>query len=239
MSEHPVPPRGQRVARSRVVNRLLARYDEPRYLEVGVCSGRTFDRAKAATKVAVDPVFEFDHEDPARVVPGVEYHPVTSDHYFGTVVEPDRQFDVIYLDGLHTVEQTLRDVTNALHHLQPRGVILIDDVRPSSHLAAIPDRQLFFEIRNRLGQTAQDWMGDVFRVVLAIETFFQHLSYATVADNHGQAVVWRARRTTVPERGLAAVGAWSFEDLLLHEEALRLASLEEILAQLDRDLHRR
>lgn len=236
MSEFPVPPRGERIGRARVVNRLLALYDEPRYLEVGVCSGRTFDRARAAAKVAVDPVFEFDHEAPERDVPGVEYHPVTSDHYFGTVVDPDRRFDVVYLDGLHTVEQTLRDVTNALHHLQPQGVILIDDVRPSSHLAAIPDRQRFFEVRNRLGLTAQDWMGDVFRVVLAIETFFQHLSYATVAENHGQTVVWRARRTSVPERGLAAVGSWSFEDLVLDEQALRLAPLDRIVERLRADL---
>jgi hypothetical protein len=234
--EHPVPPRGERTTRHRVVNRLLSLYDQPRYLEVGVCTAHTFDRVTAPIKVAVDPVFEFDHQDPERAVPGVEYHQVTSDAYFGTLVDPDRRFDVIYLDGLHTVEQTLRDVTNALHHLQPQGVILIDDVRPSSHLAAIPDRQRFFEVRNRLGTTEQDWMGDVFRVVLAIETFFQQLSYATVAENHGQAVVWRSRRTAVPERGLAAVGSWSFEDLLLDLGALRITPLPQIVRTLKRDL---
>ncbi|WP_134767360.1 class I SAM-dependent methyltransferase [Nocardioides sp. 1609] len=236
MTEHHAPRSRPPVGRARVVNRLMAMYDEPRYLEIGVCSGRTFDRARAATKVAVDPAFEFDPSDPARVVAGTEYHQVTSDEYFGTVVAPDRQFDVIFLDGLHTVEQTLRDLTNALHHLQPRGVVVIDDVRPSSHLAAIPDRQLFFAVRNRLGTTAQDWMGDVFRLVLAIETFFQQLSYATVEDNHGQAIVWRKRRASVPDRALAAVGRWTFEELLLHEESLRLRPFAHILRELRSDL---
>jgi hypothetical protein len=236
MTDAQTPDRPRRVPRHRVVNRLLAMYDDPRYLEIGVCSGRTFDRAKAATRVAVDPSFEFDWEAPERQVPGVEYHPITSDAYFGTVVDPDRQFDVIFLDGLHTVEQTLRDLTNALHHLQPRGVIVIDDVRPPTHLAAIPDRRLFFRIRRELGTTATAWMGDVYRLVLAIETFFQHLSYATISDNHGQAVVWRQRRASVPERGLAAVGSWSFEDLLLHQDALNLAEFRQILRMVRSDL---
>lgn len=238
-TEQPDQPARRRpggIGRHQVVNRLLSLYDEPRYLEIGVCSGRTFDRARAGVKVAVDPAFEFDHEDPARVVPGVEYHPVTSDAYFGEIVEPGRLFDVIFLDGLHTVEQTLRDLTNALEHLQPQGVIVIDDVRPSSHLAAIPDRALFFDIRARLGTTAQDWMGDVFRLLVVIETFFQQLSYGTIANNHGQAVVWRHRRPSVPDRGLAAAGSWTFEDLLLHQDVLRLARFRDIFHELCGDL---
>lgn len=236
MTEHPVPPRGERIPRPRVVNRLLSLYDEPRYLEVGVCSGGTFRKARAATKVAVDPLFQFDPSAPEFAVGGAEYHEVTSDDYFGTVVDPDRRFDVVYLDGLHTVEQTLRDLTNALHHLQPQGVILIDDVRPPTYLAAIPDRQRFFDVRTRLGVRDQDWMGDVFRLVLTVETFFQQLSFATIADNHGQAVIWRKRRPSVPDRGLADVGSWSFEELLLHQEVLRLAPFADIFREVKADL---
>ena len=35
----------------------------------------------------------------------------------------------------------LRDLTNALHHLQPRGVIVIDDTRPSSYAASLPHQR--------------------------------------------------------------------------------------------------
>jgi Methyltransferase domain len=142
----------KRIGRAGVVRRLVAHYDQPRYLEIGVCEGRTFDRVEAPVKVAVDPEFRFDHTSAERRVPGTTYHQITSDEYFGRVVEPDARFDVIYLDGLHTVEQTLRDLLNALPHLQSQGVILIDDVRPPTELAAIADRQEFFRVRSAAGR---------------------------------------------------------------------------------------
>jgi hypothetical protein len=219
------------------MRRLLAHYDDPRYLEIGVCEGRTFDRVDAAVKVSVDPEFRFDHTAPERQVPGTSYHQTTSDDYFGTIVGPDAQFDVIYLDGLHTVEQTLRDLLNALPHLQPRGVLVIDDVRPPTALAAIPDRQEFFDVRGAQGRDDEKaWMGDVFSLVYFIETFCQQLSFRVIANNHGQAVVWRHRRPQVPQRGLAEVGAMSYDDLVREQDALRLAPFGEIVREVRADL---
>jgi hypothetical protein len=226
-----------RIGRAQVMRRLLAHYEAPRYLEIGVCEGRTFDRVTAAVRVAVDPEFRFDHTAPERQVAGTSYHQVTSDEYFGTIVDPDAQFDVIYLDGLHTVEQTLRDLLNALPHLQPQGVLVIDDVRPPTALAAIRDRQEFFEVRSAQGRDEDKaWMGDVFRLVYFIETFCQQLSFRVIANNHGQAVVWRHRRAEVPERLLAEVGAMGFEEMKLQEAGLRLAPFSEIVREVRADL---
>ena len=222
--------------RHAVLRRLTKLYPRARYLEVGVNRGVTFDRVPAARKVAVDPVFAFDVEARRAETTGVEYHEVTSDQYFGTIAEPDQQFDVIYLDGLHVVEQTLRDLMNALHHLAPNGVIVIDDTRPPTYLASLPDRQNFFKVRTWLGVDHQAWMGDVYRLVYFIETFCPHLSYRTISDNHGQTVIWRTRRPTVPERGLREVAEITFEQLVLTEEALRLAPYGEIHAELRADL---
>jgi hypothetical protein len=227
----------ERVGRAQVLRRLVAHYDQPRYLEIGVCEGRTFDRVPAAVKVAVDPEFRFDHTAPERRVPGTSYHQVTSDEYFGRIVEPGTQFDVIYLDGLHTVEQTLRDLLNALPHLQPQGVIVVDDVRPPTELAAIRDRQEFFEVRRAADRDDEKaWMGDVFRLVYFIETFCQQLSFRVVSNNHGQAVVWRHRRAYVPERTLAGVGAMTFDQMTRDQDALRLAPFGEIVRELRADL---
>ena len=226
-----------RIGRAQVMRRLLAHYEKPRYLEIGVCEGRTFDRVPAAVRVAVDPEFRFDHTAPERQEPGTSYHQITSDEYFGTVVEPDARFDVIYLDGLHTVEQTLRDLLNALPYLQPQGVLVIDDVRPPTELAAIPDRQEFFDVRAAQGRDDEKaWMGDVFRLVYFIETFCQQLSFRVIANNHGQAVVWRHRRPAVPQRGLAEVGALTFDELARTEDALRLAPFGEIVREVRADL---
>jgi hypothetical protein len=226
-----------RIGRAQVMRRLLAHYEEPRYLEIGVCQARTFDRVHAAVKVAVDPEFRFDQDAPERKVPGTTYHELTSDEYFGTVVEPSAQFDVIFLDGLHTVEQTLRDLLNGLAHLQPQGVLVIDDVRPPTALAAIPDRQEFFRMRHDAARDDEKaWMGDVFRLVYFIDTFCQHLTYRVIDNNHGQAVVWRKQRETVTNRALADVGAVPYEQLETNPDVLRLAPFSEIVREVRRDL---
>jgi len=225
-------PKPHVVRRPAVVRRLLSLYEAPRYLEVGVCAGATFDRVEAPRKVAVDPEFRFDHEQAERDHPGTEYHQVTSDDYFGRVIAEDEAFDVIFLDGLHTFEQTLRDLNNALCHLQPRGVMLIDDVSPPTYLASLPDRETYFRVRDWLGVTHKAWMGDVFKLVYFIETFHQGLSFRTISNNHGQAVVWRERRPSVRERTVADIATLSFEHFVLQQDALRSARFGVIMREL-------
>lgn len=225
-------PRTRIVHRPKVVRKLLSLYEAPRYLEVGVCRGATFDKVHAPRKVAVDPEFRFDHEQAERDHPGTEYYQVTSDDYFGRVIAEDETFDVIFLDGLHTFEQTLRDFNNALLHLQPHGVILIDDVSPPTYPASLPDRDNFYRVREWLGSTGNAWMGDVFKLVYFIETFHQGLSFRTISNNHGQAVVWRERRASVRQRTVADIGALSFEQFVLQQDALRPARFGQVMREL-------
>lgn len=227
----PQPDRPPFVARPVVLRQLLALYDKPRYLEVGVQRGRTFDRVEAADKVAVDPDFLFDHVAAERANPRAAYHQVTSDEYFGSIIGADELFDVIFLDGLHTFEQTLRDLTNALAHLQPDGVIVIDDVQPPTYLASISDRESFLTVKEWLGVQRKAWMGDVYKLVWFIDTFFQDLTYRTIGDNHGQAVIWRERRPAVTQRSVAEIAALSFEQFVLEQDVLRLADFAEILEE--------
>lgn len=228
MTEQPTKP----VRRFEAVNRLLRLHEQPRYLEIGVCEGATFERVEAPTKVAVDPEFRFDHVRAQAETPGASYHEVTSDQYFGTVVGADEMFDVIYLDGLHTFEQTLRDLLNALPHLQPHGTILVDDVRPPSYLASLPDRQNFFTVRSAIGVTDQAWMGDVYKLLWFVDTFLQGLTYRTISNNHGQAVIWRDRRASVTGRSMGEIARLTFEDFVLQADVLRLAPMREIMREL-------
>lgn len=220
----------RRVARWEVVQALLDLFDTPRYLEIGVSKGTTFHSLHAALQVAVDPQFRFDwREEQAKRAGQAEYHQITSDVYFGSVIDPDQLFDVIYLDGLHTFEQTLRDLTNALAFLAPRGVILIDDVKPNSYHASLPELEGFAAVRKYVNHPGKAWMGDVYKLVWFIDTFYQCLSYATVANNHGQAVVWRERRASVTERSASAIAGMSFQDFVLSRETLQAKPLGEII----------
>ncbi|MCD4535999.1 class I SAM-dependent methyltransferase [Nocardioides sp. cx-169] len=226
-------PAKQYVPRSKVVQRLLSLFDEPSYLEVGVSRGVTFHAVKARRKVAVDPVFDFDWQtEQEKRRDTTTYHQVTSDEYFGSVIGEGERFDVIFLDGLHTFEQTLRDLLNALDHLSEGGIIVIDDVRPSSYHASLPDHLQSVRVRQWVKGDNKDWMGDVYRLLWFIDTFCQQLTYRTVSNNHGVAVVWRQRRSSVVERSVRTTAELSFEDFVLQQDVLSLAPFGKIFREI-------
>lgn len=220
------------ISRNGVVQGVLNLFEEPDYLEIGVNRGVTFNALKAKTKVAVDPKFLFDYEEVAREVPGTSFHETTSDDYFARIAGSDTKFDVIYLDGLHTSEQTIRDLINAISFLKPNGVIVIDDVFPSSYSASLHERADTRVLLKASGDTSGAWMGDVYRLVFFVESFCQQFSYCTVNNNHGQLVMWREPRDTLPTRTLTEVGEKAYKDLFLEKDSFRCASLDSILEKI-------
>jgi len=46
--------------------------------------------------------------------------------------------DVVFIDGLHTFLQSLKDVQNSLRYLNANGVIVLHDCNPLSEAAAFP-----------------------------------------------------------------------------------------------------
>ncbi|WDF72763.1 class I SAM-dependent methyltransferase [Novosphingobium sp. KACC 22771] len=208
--------------RNEVIQGLLDMYSEPSYLEIGVCEGFTFHSLNAARKVAVDPAFRFNLEeaqaDPANA--NAAYHQVPSDDYFASQAGANDMFDVIFVDGLHTFDQTLRDLLNAIARLKPGGAIIVDDVRPSSYHASLPSMDEFFLVRAGLGDDYPAWMGDVYRLVFFIRDYLASFSYATVQENHGQTVLWRATRAlTQQPADVATVAAFEFKEVHLQSAA--------------------
>ena len=221
--------------RSQVVQQLLSLYKFSNYLEIGVNRGVTFREVVAKRKVAVDPEFLFDVPESNK---NDAYYEVTSDEYFGNT-ELKETFNVVYLDGLHTFEQTLRDFTNAIEVISNNGCILIDDIRPNSYHASLPSQKLGVLLRTKLGLGDKDksWMGDTYRLLFFIQTFFQQYSYATVADNHGQLVVWKKLRpvSKIVERKVEELGRYPFESIVLEEGAFNTMPMSEIIALIKKD----
>jgi len=191
------------VERNETVQGLIDLYDTPSYLEIGVNHGLTFNSVRAARKVAVDPKFNFDVKSASSLDNTASFYEVTSDVYFADHHQNDELFDVIFLDGLHTFDQTLRDLMNAVAFLKPGGAILIDDTVPASYAAALPDIDDFFRFRDAAQFVEHSWMGDVFRLVFFIRDYLPSYSYATILETHGQTVVWKQKRRLT--RGLLPV----------------------------------
>ncbi len=90
-----------------------------------------------------------------------------------------------------------------------------------------------------IGSKSQIWMGDVYKVIYFVDTFLQQMSWRTVEENHGQAILWRRPRASVTERRIETIGLKHFEDLVMEIDVLKIAPLASILEQVRKDLFRK
>lgn len=124
--------------RTDLLNHLIQKHGLKRYLEIGLQDAiQNFDKIQCAYKISVDP-------DPNA-------HPtfcMTSDEFFEKrqaiktmsiapskeiAVEVLGDFDLIFIDGLHTAEQVKKDFENALKVLSPNGFIVLHDLLPENY----------------------------------------------------------------------------------------------------------
>ena len=110
--------------RSSIINHLIKKYNLKSYLEIGVRDGRNFNRIYVDESVGVDP-----NLSPYKNVnkPNSTLVNKTSDEYFKNL---DRNFDIIFIDGLHLEEQTTKDIVNSMNHLNENGFLIMHDCNP-------------------------------------------------------------------------------------------------------------
>jgi tetratricopeptide (TPR) repeat protein len=204
------------------------------YLEIGVAGGTTFLQIMIKKKIAVDPKFRFNYLDHQSEY--IKLYEITSDEFFRT--KTPEVFDFIYLDGLHTFEQTFRDFCGTLTMAHEKTIWLIDDTVPSDKFAADRSQQRCLQLRRADGIEGKAWMGDVFKVVYAIHDFFPQFNYATFTG-HGQTVIWRDTRTDFKPHwdSLSAITDLSYLDFLeTKEKIMNFADNNEIIARLKHSL---
>ncbi|NEP80264.1 MAG: DUF563 domain-containing protein, partial [Okeania sp. SIO3B3] len=132
-------------SRSARLNQLARINQSSNYLEIGVCKGVTFNAIKIKNKVAVDPKLKFNTNKYATE--NIVFLEVTSDEFFRNYAKKFNSFDLIYLDGLHTFEQTFRDFCASLSLAHAKTIWLIDDTCPGSYAQAQPSLQNCAKLR--------------------------------------------------------------------------------------------
>jgi glycosyltransferase involved in cell wall biosynthesis len=135
-------PQAPYVYRFHIINALIQRYKFRSYLEIGVRDGFCYKQIECEDKTGVDPDSNFP----------VEFQ-VDSDTYFREL-HPSTKFDFIFIDGLHTRDQLIRDIESSVNHLNEGGIILVHDCNPllESHQA---ETQIN---RHWLGTTWKGWV---------------------------------------------------------------------------------
>lgn len=120
------------------------------YLEIGVRFGDSFFPVRCKNKIGVDIVIP-------SWLKGGEFFEMTSDEFFE---KHPRNFDVAFIDGDHTYEQSLRDAENCLKWMNPNGVVLLHDCNPTDPYMASPT----------LVYGRPNWCGEVWKTIVNLRT---------------------------------------------------------------------
>ena len=104
-------------SRTEIIQKIINLKKYSKYLEVGCDKNENFSKIMIEYKVGVDPL----KGGTVRK---------TSDEFFKSNNE---KFDLIFLDGLHTYEQTLKDIDNAIQIIEDEGIILVHDCLPKKY----------------------------------------------------------------------------------------------------------
>jgi hypothetical protein len=202
------------------------------YLEIGVHAGRTFFSLDITNKVAVDPRFAFDTAKHQQE--GVHFFQQSSDEFFaGLKTHPvEAPFDIIFIDGLHTFEQSFRDFENSLSFAHAGTIWILDDTVPCDAYSAVPDRALAYAYKKAVGVTDQSWHGDVFKTVFAIHDRYPEFSYCTLMDGNPKTIVWRSEpevRTPLFS-SLEEISRLNYFSILEHPAVFRPVNYEQLFS---------
>jgi Methyltransferase domain len=102
-----------------IINAFIKKYNYKSYLEVGTQDGNCFKEIICEHKVCIDIKKSYEK---------LTYE-MSSDDYFKKFND---KFDIIFVDGLHTEEQTIKDIAGSLVILNENGTIIVHDCLPDT-----------------------------------------------------------------------------------------------------------
>ena len=166
------------------------------YLEIGVESGDVFLKVKARKKIAVDPKILITRKSRFRSILknfrniSNEYYEMTSDVFFETKVDLFKHgLDVVFVDGLHTYDQSLKDVENCLKLMNEDGVIIIHDCNPLSASAGYPANSWEHAESLKLDGWTGEWSGDVWKTIAYLRSTQNNLHIFVLDYDYGLGII--------------------------------------------------
>ena len=170
-------------SRIEIIQKIINQNNFKKYLEIGCDQDENFSKIRVENKVGVDPLRGGTIRS-------------TSDEFFKS---NNDKFDIIFLDGLHTYNQTIKDINNSLEHLNSNGIIIIHDCLP---------KKIWNQIVPRM---YGHWNGDVWKAIVESRTLSDIDTYTCVAD-HGLGVIFKRKN-----RNLLNLKIKNFEKLKFSE----------------------
>jgi len=202
--------------RTTIIQHLINKFSYRTYLEIGVERGINFFQIDAEIKFGIDPTFTIPggYKNTERE----KFYPITSDEFFADLPEEilEKGLDIVFIDGLHTYEQSLRDVENCLRYLNPDGIIILHDCLPDSPATAMPT----LEEARKHPDFKGNWTGDVYKTIIHLRTSRDDLFVAVVNTDWGVGIVKKGKPESMLSMGIEDIKNMTFEEFVKCKEIL-------------------
>lgn len=220
--------------RFKLLQDLINLHGYEMFLEIGTHKGKTFLPLKCKYKIAVDPSFRIPIPfflkqliiNPANF--RNRYFSMTSDAFFAKktrYLEKKYNPDLIFIDGLHTFEASLKDVLNSLKYLNSKGTIVLHDCFPPSKASATPAKSLKEAAKMDIPDWTGAWCGDVWKTMAYLKKKYdKDLEIQVLNVDLGLGII-RLKENRIIDRNLDpilfdSINQKSFEELQEDPEAL-------------------
>ncbi len=180
-----------------VIQEIINKKRAKVYLEIGVHTGECFLRVRARKKMAVDPQMlislkrkqKYYIRNPYNFFS--QYYHMTSDDFFRKhdAFLNRLGLDVVFIDGLHTYEQSLRDVQNSFKYLKGGGVVVMHDCNPLSEEAATPAPSLEDAERLNIPRHLPEWNGDVWKTIVNLRSCRKDVAVFVLDCDQGLGII--------------------------------------------------
>lgn len=187
-------------SRIQIIQEIIDKEKYKNYLEIGCDNDENFSQVVVENKIGVDPL----KGGTLRM---------TSDKFFR---DNKKKFDMIFLDGLHTYEQTIKDINNSLEFISDKGVIIIHDCLP---------KKIWNQIVPRV---YGHWNGDVWKAIVHSRTYNYADTYTCIAD-HGLGIIFKRKNKNCLEINVKNFKNLKFSQYYAnHNKYMNLINYEDI-----------
>lgn len=154
-------------SRSRLdlIKHFIIKNNYKKYLEIGCHDDEVF-KFIDIKKIGVDPISGGNFRG-------------TSDEFFR---RNDKNFDCVFIDGLHEYEQVKKDINNSLKYLNHNGIVILHDCLPPTIN------------HQRVPRTRYTWNGDVWKAIVEARTKIDLDTYTVLADQ-GIGLIFKRKNT--------------------------------------------
>ena len=174
------------------ISLAIQKFKNCEYLEIGCAGNACFSSIPLINKTGVDPENGGNIKD-------------TSDNFFKN---NKKNFDVIFIDGLHQYEQCRKDIINSLKVLNEHGLIFLHDMIPRSW------------VEENIPRLHKVWSGDVWKVALElIKT--KGVDFFIIIADHGVGVIKKREKNVIYHDDYKNIKNLKFKDLLNSSEKIK------------------